>query len=185
METTPQLPEPARPETTCSEWVMRFGLRIPASGRVLDLACGGLRHTAWFAGRGHPVLAVDREPPPDGLAQAPWSPNVEYRQLDLETGAWPLGAAQFSAVVVTHYLHRPILPDIVTAVAPGGWLVYETFAVGNERFGRPSRPDFLLTPGELLDTVRGELEVAAYEMGEVGGPRPAVLQRIAAFRPSR
>ena len=101
-------------------------------------------------------------------------------RADLEAGAWPLAGRQFDAVVVTNYLWRPLLPAIVAALAPGGVLLYETFAVGNERLGKPSNPDFLLKPGELLEVVRGRLQVVAYENVEVTSPRPAVVQRIAA-----
>src|SRR5690606_29782560 len=95
---------------------------------------------------------------------------------------WPLGDRRFAGVIVTNYLHRPLLPLIVQAVAPGGALIYETFAQGNERFGRPRSPRFLLEPGELLEAVRGQLEVVAYEHGEIPEPKPAMVQRIAAVR---
>ena len=109
--------------------------------------------------------------------------RVELVEADLETGApFPFGERRFAAVVVTNYLWRPILRDLVAAVDGGGWLLYETFAVGNERFGRPSNPDFLLRPRELLECVRDELEVVAYENVVVDEPKPAAVQRIAARR---
>ena len=166
-----------------SAWVRRFADRIPAGGPVLDLAAGGGRHTRLFLGLGHPVTAVDRDvsrPSPTCAAD----PAATILAADLEDGRpWPLGDRRFAGVIVTNYLHRPLLPAIVAAVAPGGCLIYETFAVGNERLGKPSNPDFLLRPGELLEAVRGRLIVLAYENLEVSEPRPAVVQRIAAVAP--
>jgi SAM-dependent methyltransferase len=162
-----------------SGWVRRFADRILAGGPVLDLAAGGGRHTRLFVTRGHPVVAVDRDV--TGLADLQGNPAVTILAGDLENDRpWPLGDRRFAGVVVTNYLHRPLLPVIVAAVAPGGCLIYETFAAGNERFGKPSNPDFLLRPGELLEAVRGRLTVLAYENLEVAEPRPAVVQRIAA-----
>jgi SAM-dependent methyltransferase len=145
---------------------------------VLDLAAGGGRHSRLFRERGHAVLAVDRDPQAmAALAAEGIATGVE----DLEAGTIPacLGRG-YAGVVVTNYLHRPLLPAIVAAVAPGGWLIYETFAQGQERFGRPSNPAFLLAPGELLEAVRGRLRVVAYEDVECAEPRPAMVQRIAA-----
>lgn len=147
-------------------------------GPVLDVAAGGGRHTGLFLGLGHRVVAVDRDV--QGL-QAHAGGDVEIIAADLETGAPPpFAGRRFAAVIVTNYLHRPLMPALVEAVAPGGWLIYETFAVGNERFGKPSNPAFLLQPGELLDAVRGRLRVVAYEDLAVETPRPAMIQRIAA-----
>jgi hypothetical protein len=136
--------------------------------------------------RGWRVTAVDRDV--EGVADLRADAWVEIVAADLENGPWPLldgkgDARRFGAVVVTNYLWRPLLPRIVAAVAPGGMLVYETFARGNERFGKPSNPDFLLAEGELLDAVRGELKVVAYECLEIAEPKPSVVQRIAAVRP--
>ena len=159
-----------------SAWVVRFAPLVPAGGRVLDLAAGGGRHSAFFADRGHPVLAVDR----DVTGLSALGDHVEAREVDLETDAgWPLGDTRFAAVVVTNYLWRPILADVVGAVADDGVLLYETFSVGNERFGRPRNPDFLLRPGELLKAAKG-LRAVAYECGEIAGERPRVVQRICA-----
>jgi SAM-dependent methyltransferase len=167
-----------------SSWITRFGAGVPAGGPVLDVACGGGRHTRWFAARGHPVTAVDRDLSDGvGLACDPRLELIELIEHDLEDGSpWPFAGRSFAAVVVTNYLYRPILADLVGSVAVGGWLLYETFAAGNERFGRPSNPDFLLRPGELLDAVRGALRVVAYEDVIVDAPRPAAVQRIAATR---
>lgn len=150
---------------------------------MLDLAAGGGRHTRFLVGQGHPVLAIDRDV--TGLADLQANPAVTILAGDLEDGRpWPLGDRRFAGVVVTNYLHRPLLPAIVAAVAPGGCLIYETFAAGNERFGKPSNPDFLLRPAELLEAARGRLTVLAYENLEVVEPRPAVIQRIAAIAPA-
>ena len=164
-----------------SPWVARFADLVPAGGRVLDVACGGGRHARFFLKQGHPVTAVDRDV--SGLADLRDQPEVEIVEFDLEAGGpWPFAGRAFDGVVVTNYLYRPILADIVAAVAPGGVLIYETFARGHERFGRPSNPDFLLEPGELLEAVRGELRVVAYEDLVVEEPDPKAVQRIAAVR---
>lgn len=166
-----------------SAWIARFAPLVPAGGPVLDLAAGGGRHTRLFLGRGHPVVALDRDV--SALARI-GHPQLEVVTADLEAGgAFPLAGRRFAAVVVANYLHRPLLPALVEAVAPagagpGGLLLYETFARGNEAFGRPSNPDFLLAPGELLEAVRGRLRVLAYEDLTVSVPRPAAVQRIAA-----
>lgn len=162
-----------------SPWVVRWTPLLRAGGRVLDLACGSGRHARWLAERGFAVLGVDR----DGAALAGLPPAVRTRQADLEQGAWPLGdEAPFDAVIVTNYLHRPLWPHLLDALAPGGVLVYETFAAGNETVGKPSNPDFLLRPGELLDAVRGRLRVIAYEDGVIEVPRTAFVQRMCAVR---
>jgi len=166
-----------------SAWVCRFAPLAPTGGRVLDLACGGGRHARLFAGLGHPVDAVDRDEA--ALASLRDVAGVRVHVADLEGGPWPFGGERFGGVVVTNYLHRPLLPLLVAAVEPGGVLIYETFAVGNERFGRPSNPAFLLQPGELLEAVRGELRVLAYEDLQVDEPRPAMVQRLCARRESR
>ena len=149
---------------------------------MLDVACGSGRHARYLAARGHPVAAVDRDA--SALALLANVAGVAPREADLENDPWPYDGTYFAAVVVTHYLHRPLLPRLVDALAAGGVLIYETFAAGNERFGRPSNPAFLLRPGELLDTVHGRLRVIAYEEVVVGVPRPAALQRICAVRVS-
>lgn len=162
-----------------SPWVARFADRIPAGGEVLDLACGGGRHTRLLLDRGHRVVAVDRDL--SRVADLADRDAVELVEADLEDGrARPLAGRRFSGVVVTNYLHRPLLPALVAAVAPGGALIYETFARGQERLGRPRNPEFLLRPGELLEAVRGELRVVAYE--DLVDDRPAHVQRICATR---
>jgi len=164
-----------------SPWVLRHAGLVPPGRPVLDLACGGGRHSLVFLAGGHPVTAVDRDL--SGISALEGRPGLTALEVDLETGApWPFGAGSFGGVVVTNYLHRPFLADIVAAVEAGGALIYETFAVGNEAFGRPGNPDFLLQPGELLEAVRGHLEVAAYEQRIVSQPRQAKIQRVAAVR---
>jgi SAM-dependent methyltransferase len=148
---------------------------------VLDLACGAGRHSRLFLQLDHSVVAVDRDL--SRLQEMPAGSRFTALQHDLEDGgSFALKDRQFAAVIVTNYLFRPILAAIVQAVAPGGVLIYETFAQGNERFGHPSNPDFLLAPGELLDAVAGQLRVLAYEDLLVDSPKPAAVQRICARR---
>jgi SAM-dependent methyltransferase len=155
---------------------LRWAHLIPAGGTVLDLACGSGRHVRWLAERGCRVTAVDR----DEAAVEPLRPLAEVIVADVENGPWPLPGRRYDAVLVTNYLWRPLLPAIVAAVAPGGCLLYETFAVGQETVGRPSRSDFLLQPGELLRAAEG-LAVVAYECGQLPDPQRFV-QRLAAVR---
>lgn len=110
---------------------------------------------------------------------------IEILNADLEEGSWPFAGRRFDGIVVTRYLHRPLLAPMMDALAPGGVLIYETFAQGNERFGRPRNPEFLLQPGELSEVVRGHLHVLAFEDGYVDAPKPAMMQRICAMRPGR
>lgn len=167
---------------TASPWVARFAPLIPAEGRVLDLACGRGRHSTLLAGLGYSVEAVDRDA--EAVASFDGLPRIHTRVADLEGGPWPYHTEVFDGVVVTNYLYRPQLPALLKLVAPQGVLIYETFMVGNERFGKPSNPAFLLRPGELLELVRNRFAVTAFEQGEVSVPRPAVIQRICAVRVS-
>ena len=169
---------PTHDVTAPSAWVMRWADRVPAGGRVLDVACGSGRHARYFAGRGHPVEAVDRDATLLGALASVG--GVHARHADLESGDWPYAGERFAGIVVANYLHRPLLPRLLATVAPGGILIYETFAAGNERYGRPSNPAFLLEPGELLELCRGRLRVVAYEDLIVTDPRPAAVQRICA-----
>jgi len=161
-----------------SLWVERWSPLIPAGGRVLDVASGRGRHAKWLAARGYRVDALDRDA--DALATLAGVPRVNTRHADIEAGPWPCERGVYAGVVVTNYLHRPLFPELLAALAPAGVLIYETFAVGNERFGKPSNPAFLLRPGELLDVVRGRLRVLAYEDLEVERPRAAMVQRVCA-----
>lgn len=177
--------ETNRERSAPSGWIVRFaGLIVPA-GRVLDLACGMGRHARYLAALGHPVLAVDRDAA--ALATLAGVAGIEPREADLEAGTWPLGADRFAAVIVTNYLHRPLLPHLLAALAPSGVLLYETFARGNEAFGRPSNPDFLFAPDELLRfALDGGLTVVAFEQGATQPPqRAAVVGRLAAVGPAR
>jgi SAM-dependent methyltransferase len=158
-----------------SPWVERFLPLIRAGGLVLDLAAGAGRHVRLLREAGFLVRAIDRD---IKELRRFAEPGCEVREVDLESGEIALGGP-YDGVVVTNYLHRPLFPAIERALAPGGVLIYETFAVGNERFGRPTNPDFLLRPGELLEAFAA-LTVVAYEAGEVARPRPAVIERIAA-----
>ena len=165
--------------TEPSPWVRRFAPLVTAGGAVLDLACGNGRHARLFLGRGHPVLAVDRDTA--AVADLAQAPGAEVVTADLEAGGWPLAGRRFAAVVVVNYLHRPLFPHLLAALAAGGVLVYETFACGNERFAKPRNPDHLLKSGELIDLVGHRLQVVAYEHGLVEtGPLPGVVQRICA-----
>ncbi len=164
-----------------SAWVVRFAGLVPRDGIVLDLACGAGRHTRLFVERGNRVVAVDRDL--RGIEELKDHPGVEPHELDLESGApFPFAGRSFDAVVVANYLYRPILPDLVGALARGGVFLYETFAQGNQELGTPKNPDFLLNRGELLDLVRPHLQVVAYEDLEVAEPKRAVVQRIAAVK---
>lgn len=157
-------------------WVARFVPLFRAGGRVLDLAAGSGRHARLLRAQGFSVLAVDRD---IGALLPLAGPGLEVRQVDLESGApWPFGEG-YDGIVMTNYLHRPLLPEIARALAPGGVVICQTFMQGNERFGRPENPDFLLRPGELLAAFAA-LTVVAFEQGEVTAPRPAMIQRIAA-----
>lgn len=161
-----------------SAWLRRFEPLMCRGGAVLDLACGSGRHARYLAGLGHVVDAVDRDA--RCIADLSAVPGVRPLLADLEGAPWPYPGQSWDAVVVANYLHRPLLPLLIKALRPRGVLVYETFMIGNERFGRPSNPDFLLRPGELLDMVQGALAVIAFEQGEVARPKSAVVQRLCA-----
>ncbi len=162
-----------------SPWIARWSHLLAPGCTVLDVACGSGRHLQWFASRNHPVFGVDQN---IATARA-LVPGAQLVQADIEKGPWPFvtpqGPRTFGAVVATNYLWRPLLPVLLQSLAPGGLLLYETFAAGNETVGRPARPDFLLQPGELL-RVCGNLQVVAYENGYLPDP-DRFMQRIAAF----
>lgn len=164
-----------------SRWLQRWAHLLPAGGRVLDVACGGGRHLRWLAGRGFSLTGIDRDAAAlsslDDLAAAG---AVELITADIENGPWPCSGRLFDAVLVSNYLWRPLWPQLLAALAPGGVLVYETFAAGNQTVGKPSRPDFLLQPGELLTRCAG-LRIVAYEDGFLPAP-DRFVQRVVAVR---
>lgn len=169
-------PDSARP----SPWLLRWSQALRPGAAALDLACGSGRHLRHLASCGMCVTGVDR----DAQALASLEGLGELIQADLEAGPWPLAGRRFDLVLVTNYLWRALLPTIVDAVAEDGWLIYETFASGQQSIGRPAREDFLLAPGELLGACAG-LRVIAYEDGyEAGGEgvNPRYVQRVAAVR---
>ena len=157
-----------------SAWVTRFAPLIPAGGRVLDVACGSGRHLRWLAAQGWRVTGVDR----DEAAVQPLRELAQVMVADIEAGPWPLPPRAFDGVVVTNYLWRALLPNIKASLAPGGVLIYETFADGQQHIGKPSRPDFLLQPGELLQAFAG-LRVVAFEDGHESRPERFVQRLVA------
>lgn len=160
-----------------SPFLVRFAHLLPRQGRALDLACGSGRHARFLAARGLGVLAVDRDAA--ALASLAGHAGIETRAVDLETGLWPFAMERFDAIVVTNYLHRPLLPHLLATLSPDGVFVYETFAAGNQSFGRPSNPHFLLAPDELLVWARDHLTPVVFEQGLVrNGERAAVIQRL-------
>jgi len=168
--------------TSASPWVCRHAGLIRPAGTVLDVACGGGRHARWLLARGHALTLVDR----DTEYVADLADRTEIITADLEDGSpWPLRERTFDAVVVTNYLYRPRLGDMIDAVAPGGVLLYETFMQGHERFARPRNPDHLLAPGELLDAIAGRLQVVAFMQGlrpAQGAHKAGVVQSLCAAR---
>ena len=166
-----------------SSWVRRFAPLVPEYGNVLDLACGRGRHARFLATLGYGVEAVDRDG--EALAALEGIERITVRRADLEGGPWPYYGRTFDGIIVTNYLHRPLMPNLLGALGEGGVLIYETFMVGNERFGKPTDPAHLLRVGELLELVRKRFTVVAFEQGEVDSPRPAMVQRICVRRGNR
>ena len=164
-----------------SSWVRRYAPLIPG-GEVLDLACGAGRHARHLVTLGHPVIALDHDP--EMLEKAAGT-GITTSLVDLEApgAVWPFAPGRFAGIVVTNYLHRPLLAAMVASLAPNGVLIYETFADGNAQFGKPSNPAFLLQAGELLELARDhELRVVAFEDGVVEAPKPAMVQRLCAVK---
>jgi len=157
-----------------SPWVLRWVSLIKPGGTVLDVAAGHGRHARVLANAGFNVTAVDLDI--SGLSDAPKS--IEVVAADLETGTWPFVGRRFDAIVVANYLHRPHFPHLVESLASGGVLLFETFGQGNQHFGRPRNPDFLLAPDELLAVFAPHLQIVAYQHGPEQRPRPAVRQRL-------
>jgi SAM-dependent methyltransferase len=159
-----------------SAWVLQWAPRI-VRGPILDVACGEGRHARYFLDKGFEVVAVDRQP----LALD----GIDFVEADLEGDSpWPFAGRKFGGIVVTNYLHRPLFPHLAASLDEGGVLIYETFMLGNERFGRPSNPDFLLRPGELREAF-SFLTLLGFEEGEFARPKPAMLQRICALKTSK
>ena len=169
---------PAHGSAEPSDWVQRWSHLVAPGGTVLDVACGSGRHLRWFAERGHTVTGVDR----DATALASAEAHGNVIAADIENGPWPLAGQTFDAVVVTNYLWRPLWPQLLASVKPGGVLLYETFAHGQASVGRPSRPEFLLQPGELL-RVCADWHTVAYEHGVLSEPTRFVQRIVAMPRP--
>lgn len=173
-----------------STWVVEHAALIRKGGRVLDLACGSGRHAIWLADQGFLVDAVDRDG--QALANMQGRPNIYTHVTDLETGNWPADDLYYGenyhdiydGIIVSRYLFRPLLSTLAAMLAPGGVLIYETFMLGNERYGRPSNPDFLLQPDELKSVYEPLLHIHAFEQGKVEHPVPAMMQRICATKSS-
>ncbi|MCX7172954.1 MAG: methyltransferase domain-containing protein [Proteobacteria bacterium] len=163
-----------------SPWVGRFVPLIAPGGKVLDLACGGGRHARYLAGLGYTVEAVDRDA--EAVEALRDIPGIQARCADLEGGPWPYMGCHFACVIVTNYLWRPLFPQLMATLDKGGILIYETFMTGNELFGKPSNPAYLLRRDELRHVVHHHLEIIAFEQGEIAEPRPAVVQRLCAVR---
>ena len=163
-----------------SSWVVRFAPLIPKGAAALDLACGSGRHSQLLANLGHSVLAVDQN---ISAIQSGHSSAITPKCLNLEEETWPLAGSKFGGIVVTNYLYRPHLDRLPELLEEGGILIYETFAMGNEKFGKPSNPNFLLNPGELLAfAARHSLKVLAYEDIYMDEPKPAMVQRLCALK---
>jgi SAM-dependent methyltransferase len=166
---------PSRDFAPPSDWVVRWAPLLPSAARVLDVACGHGRHVHWLARAGHAVTAIDRDP----ALLAPLATLATPVVADLEADPWPLPGLRFDAVVVTNYLWRALFPALKDAVAPGGLLIYETFAQAHGALGRPRRPEFLLRPGELLDVLRDG------EPAGPAGPSPSGKWHVIAFEEGR
>lgn len=164
---------------TPSQWVVEHAPLVRKGGRVLDLACGSGRHAIWLAGQGYQVDAVDRDAQAVVAIQA--MPNISVSITDIETGDWPETDQRYDGIVVSRYLFRPLLKTLAGMLNPDGVLIYETFMLGNERYGRPSNPDYLLQPDELNLVYAPLLKIYAFEQGKVDDPVPAVMQRICAI----
>jgi SAM-dependent methyltransferase len=175
-----ETPSAGHGKEAASPWVLRFAALVPPGAMVLDVACGRGRHARLFAAQGCLVDAVDIDA--EAGAALREVAGVRFLRADIEGGDWPYPGRSFDAVVVTNYLHRPLFPLLADALAPGGVLIYETFMAGNERFGKPGNPDFLLRPRELLEVFGSRLAVLAFEEGVVSLPRPARVSRLCAVR---
>lgn len=164
-----------------SGWLRQHAHHIKPCGHVLDIAAGSGRNARWLARQGFSVEAVDRDEQALGSMQG--LENINIRLADIENGDWPYKGQQFDAIVVCRYLHRPLFAEFINNLAPAGVLIYETFMQGHEIYGRPTNPDFLLKPDELLEAFQNQLEVVAFEQIYQETPRPAMMQRLCAIKP--
>ena len=165
-----------------SQWVERHAGLIRPNGEVLDLACGNGRHTRYLASLDKRVTAVDIDV--SGVAALADQDRIEIIAADLEQDAWPLNNREFDGIVVVNYLFRPHFPSLIKALRDGGVLIFDTFARGNEKYGRPRNPAYLLEPGELLTAFAPDLSIVAYDYGECNEPEHAVRQRLCAIKES-
>ena len=162
-----------------SPWIVEHAACIPRAGRVLDLACGSGRHAIWLAAQGFQVHAIDRDV--QATAHMRGMQNIQVTIADIESGTWPESDELYDGIVVSRYLFRPLLQKLAAMLKPDGVLIYETFMLGNERYGRPRNPDFLLRPDELSTVYSPLLKIHAFWQGVVAGEVPAVIQRICAI----
>jgi len=170
---------PGQDQQDISIWVRRYADRIAPASNVLDLACGNGRHARYLAGLGHRVTVIDIDL--SGVRDLATNDGVELIEHDLERSPWPFSDRRFGGIIITNYLYRPLFSLLVDALNNGGVLIYDTFAIGNEYFGHPRNPAFLLNPGELLDAFSADLRIVAYDHGRVDKPRPAIRQRLCAI----
>jgi SAM-dependent methyltransferase len=170
---------------TASRWMIKHATLVPPGANLLDVACGYGRHAKFFAARGVAVTAVDRDANALELLRGTDNVVCEWRDLEASDSPWPYPANSFDAVLVCNYLWRPTLDALLSTLKMGGLLLYETFMVGNERYGKPSCTDFLLRSNELIERTRDSFRVLAYEEGEqraTTGEVIAVKAQIAAIR---
>lgn len=163
------------PETQPSAWVKRHAPLIKKQGRVLDVAAGSGKNARWLAAQGWHVEAVDKDE--TALGSLHGLAGISTQVADIENGPWPYIGQQFDGIVVCRYLHRPLFPALMDSLSPDGILIYETFMLGHEVYGRPTNPDFLLQPNELLDVFVSSLIPVAFEQG-FDPSQQAVVQRI-------
>jgi len=167
-----------RQQTTPDPWISAHADLVPTGSLVLDMACGSGRHSRLFLERGNHVMAVDRNVA--AFDEHPEDPALSVLQYDLEADPWPFPPQFFDAIVVCNYLHRPLFTPLFASLKPPGILLYTTFMQGNEAYGRPSNPDFLLQPDELNTLLPDDAEIIEFVQGPVGEPVTAVRQSIAA-----
>ena len=165
-----------------SPWIVKYTPLIRKEGSVLDLACGNGRHAIWLAKQGYQVDAIDRDA--QVVSNMAGMDNINVFIVDLEASDWPHSDQRYDGIIVSRYLYRPLLQTLAAILNPGGVLIYETFMAGNEHYGKPSNPDFLLLPNELLEIYSPLLSIIAFEQGEETTPKPAVMQRICAKKNS-